>query len=100
MWPLLRPPYRRRHLGITHLQAKTKLSTRRRRRIDLAGLLPKQVGPIREGGVVLGQNNGRPVRLILVKVPEEGAEERKERIRRTTQTNGDSPSEDILTLAQ
>jgi len=84
---------------VTRLQSKTNLYTRRGHRIHLDGILPQQVGQVREVGVVLGQKNGLPVRLILVKVPEEVAEERKERIHRTAQKNGDVPSEEILALA-
>ncbi len=84
---------------VTRFQSKTNLYNRRGHRIDLAGILPQQVGQVREVGVVLGKKNGLPVRLILVKVPEEVAEERKERIRLKAQKNGDVPSEEILALA-
>jgi hypothetical protein len=84
---------------VTRLQSKTNVYTRHGHRIQLNGILPQQVGQVREVGVVLGQKNGLPVRLIMVKVPEEVAEERKERIHRTAQKNGDVPSEEILALA-
>jgi hypothetical protein len=84
---------------VTRLQSKTNLYTRRGHRIELAGILPQQVGQVREVGVVLGQKNGLPVRLILVKVPEEVAKERQDRIYRKAQKNGDVPSEEILALA-
>jgi hypothetical protein len=84
---------------VSRLQPKTNLYNRRGHRIHLAGILPQQVGQVREVGVVLGQKNGLPVRLILVKVPEEVAKERQERIHRTAQKNGDVPSEEILALA-
>jgi hypothetical protein len=84
---------------VTRFQAKTNLYTRRGHRIQLAGMLPKQVGQVQEVGVVLGQKNGLASRLIMVKVPEEVAKERKERITRKAQKNGDVPSEEILALA-
>lgn len=84
---------------VSRLQAKTNLYNRRGYRIHLAGILPQQVGQVREVGVVIGQKNGVPVRLILVKVPEDVAKDRQERIRRTAQKNGDVPTEEILTLA-
>jgi len=84
---------------VSRLQAKTNLYNHRGHRIHLAGILPKHVGQVREIGVVLGQKNGLPVRLILIKVPEEVARERQDRIRQTTQKNGDVPSEEILALA-
>jgi DDE family transposase len=84
---------------VSRLQAKTNLYNRRGHRINLSGILPQQVGQVRELGIVLGQKNGLPARLILVKVPEEVAKERQERIRRKAQKNGDVPSEEILELA-
>ncbi|MEO7022078.1 MAG: IS4 family transposase, partial [Ktedonobacteraceae bacterium] len=84
---------------VTRLQSKTNLYHRCGHRIHLAGILPKLVGQVREVGVVLGQKNGLAVRLILVKVPEEVAEERKARLWRTAKKNGDIPSEEILALA-
>ena len=83
----------------TRLQSKTNLYGRHGQRIDLAGILPQQVGQVRDRGVVLGQKNGLPVRLIMVKVPDDVAEERKKRIRETAQKNGDVPSEEVLKLA-
>jgi hypothetical protein len=84
---------------VSRLQAKTNLYNRRGHRIHLAGILPQQVGQVRDVGVVLRPKNGLPVRLIMVKVPEDVAKERQERIRRTAQKNGDVPSEEILALA-
>ena len=83
----------------TRLQSKTNLYDCHGHCIKLAGILPQQVGQVRERGVILGKKNGLAVRLILVKVPEEIAEERKKRIREKAQKNGDVPSEEILKLA-
>jgi Transposase DDE domain len=90
---------RRKRYFVSRFQAKTNLYNRRGYRIHLAGILPQQVGQVREVGVVLRPKNGLPVRLIMVKVPENVAKERQERIRRTAQKNGDVPSEEILALA-
>lgn len=84
---------------VSRFQSKTNLSNRREYRIDLAAIFPKEVGKVREVGVVIGQKNGLPVRLILVKVPDDVAKERQERIRLKAQQNGDIPSEEILALA-
>jgi hypothetical protein len=84
---------------VSRFQAKTNIYNRRGHRIILAGILPQLVGQVREVGVVLGQKNGFPSRLVLVRVPEEVAKERQERIRRKAQKNGDIPSEEILELA-
>ena len=89
---------KRKRYFVTRLQSKTTVYTRRGHRIHLAGILPKQVGQVCEVGVVLGQKNGGSL-SFRVKVPDEVAEERKERIHRTAQKNGDIPSEEILALA-
>jgi Transposase DDE domain len=84
---------------VSRLQSKTNLYTRCGHRIELRGILPQEVNQVREVGVVLGKKNGLPVRLILVKVPDEVAKERQERIRLKAQENGDIPSEELLALA-
>ncbi len=84
---------------VSRLQSKTNLYTRHGHRIELRGILPKEVNQVCDVGVVLGQKNGLPVRLIMIKVPDDVAEERQERIRRKAQQNGDIPSEEILALA-
>ena len=38
--------------------------------MELKGILPKEDGQVREMGAVLGQKNGVPVRLIMLRVPE------------------------------
>lgn len=81
---------------VSRFLTKTNLFNRRGHRRDLTGILPQQVGQVREVGVVLGGQNGRAVRLILVKGTEEVAYERQERLRQTAQKNGDVPSEERL----
>lgn len=89
----------RKRYFASRFQSKTNLYYRNGQRIELAGILPQQVGQVKELGVVIGQKNGLPVRLILVKVPDDVAEKRKERIRETAKKNGDIPSEEVLKLA-
>jgi hypothetical protein len=53
-------------------------------------------------GAVLGQKKGVPIRLIrliLLRVPKEVAEERQERIREKARDNGYGPTEELLELA-
>ncbi len=50
-------------------------------------------------GAVLGQKNGVPVRLILLRVPKEVAEERQTRIIEKAKDNGNEPSKEFLELA-
>jgi hypothetical protein len=84
---------------VSRLQPKTNLYNRRGHCIGLPGILPKQVGQVYEIGAVLGQKNGVPVRVIMLRVPKEVAEERQERIKRRAQKNGNVPSEEVLELA-
>jgi hypothetical protein len=84
---------------ISRLQPNTNVYNRRGHCIELAGILPKQVGQVREVGVVLGRKKRLPVRMVLVKVPPEVAEERKKRIRENAQDHGRDPNEEVLALA-
>lgn len=83
---------------VTRLQPRTNIYTSSGHQICLKAILPKNVGEVRELGVVLGKKNGLPIRLILVKVPEEVAKERQARIYRQAQKHGRVPSEEILEL--
>ena len=85
---------------VSRLQAKTSLYTRSGHLLDLHGLLPQKVGEVRDLGAVLGQRNGLPIRLILVKVPQEVVDERRARLTRTAGKHGRLPSEESLYLAQ
>jgi hypothetical protein len=84
---------------VTRLQPKTNLYNRRGHCLDLRGILPQQVGQVCEVGAVLGSKNGLPVRLIMVKVPEDVVKERHERIHRAAQKHGRVPSKEVLELA-
>jgi Transposase DDE domain len=84
---------------VTRLQPRTNLYDHHGHLRNIKGMLPQQVGQVREVGVILGQKKGLPIRLIMVKVPEKVAKERQARIRRTAQKNGDIPSEEVLRMA-
>src|SRR5260370_5506888 len=84
---------------VSRLQPKTNLYNRRGHCIDVTGILPKQVGQVRDIGAILRQKNGVPVRMIMLIVSEQVAEERQDRIRRKAQKNGNVPSEEVLELA-
>jgi hypothetical protein len=84
---------------VSRSQAKTVLQTRRGHRIDLRGILPKQVGEVVEMGALLGQAGRLAVRVIMLRVPKEVADERRERIREAAQAQGRTPDEEVLFLA-
>lgn len=83
---------------LTRYFARTTMWTRGGHRLDLGALLPKQVGEVREQGVLLGKRERLPVRLIMVRVPEEVALARQERLREAAQKHGRVPDEDVLAL--
>jgi DDE family transposase len=84
---------------VSRLQPHTNLYHRRGHCIELAGILPKQVGQVREIGAIIGQKNGVPVRVIMLKVPDDVAKERQARIREKAKDNGYEASEELLELA-
>jgi len=84
---------------VSRYQSKTVLQTRRGHRIELRGLLPQQVGQVVEVGALLGQAGRLPVRVIMLRVPKEVADERRARIREVAQAQGRTPDEEVLFLA-
>ena len=66
---------------VSRYQPKTVLQTRGGHRIELRGVLPQQVGHVVEVGALLGQAGRVPVRVIMLKVPKEVADERRAHIR-------------------
>jgi hypothetical protein len=98
--PRLRRLARRREDGtrffVMRLHYGTGLYTRSGHQIELHGSLPQQEGEAREMGMLLGKQARLPVRLIMVKVSEEVAQQRRERIRDSA---WGEPSADVLYLA-
>ena len=84
---------------VSRYQSKTVLQTRRGHRIQLRGILPQQVGEVVEMGALLGQAGRLPVRVIMLRVPKEVADERRARIREAAQAQGRTPDEEVLFLA-
>lgn len=80
-------------------QYGTALSTRSGHQLDLRGLLPQREGEAREMGVLLGKQARLPVRLIMVRVSQEVAAQRRKRIRERAQDHSTKPSEELLYLA-
>jgi hypothetical protein len=84
---------------VSRYQAKTVLQTRAGHRIALAGIVPQQVGQVVEVGALLGQAGRLPVRVIVLRVPQEVADQRRERICEAAQAQGRIPDEEVLWLA-
>jgi hypothetical protein len=102
LWRLARLAQRReggKRFFVMRLQYGTGLYTRSGHQIELRGLLPQEEGEAREIGVLLGKQTKLPVRLIMVRVSQEVATQRRERIRETAQAHGREPCEEVLYLA-
>lgn len=82
------------------MQSNTGLWLRGGHKLDLRGILPAQVGEAREVGVLVGKHARVPMRLILVRVPTEAAEQRRERLRADAKDHGREPSAEALYLAE
>jgi hypothetical protein len=84
---------------VSRLHARAGIYTHSGHRIELRGILPRQEGEAREMGVLLGREVKLPVRLIMIKVSEEVAEQRRARIRDAARKQCRPPSEELLYLA-
>ena len=84
---------------VSRYQAKVVLQTRAGHRLQLPGILPQQEGQVVEVGALLGQAGRLPVRVIMLRVPTEVADERRARIREVAQAHGHTADEEVLWLA-
>lgn len=96
---LAKPPGRGKRFFVMRLQWGTRLFTRRGHQITLRGIVPRHEGEAVELGVLLGKQARLPARLILVRVAEEVAEQRRKRLRETAQNHGREANAEVLFLA-
>ncbi|GHO82393.1 IS4 family transposase [Dictyobacter formicarum] len=80
-------------------QYGTGLFTRSGHQIELRGVLPQRDGEAKGMGVLLGKQVRLPVRLIMIRVSEKVAEQRRKHIRERAQDHSTRPSEELLYLA-
>jgi hypothetical protein len=95
-----RQGHSQKRMALMRLKQGTALLTRSRHRLNLHGLLPQQVGQVVEIGVLLGVQARLPVRLILVRVPEEVVDQRRERLQAEAEDRGETVSQEQWFLAQ
>jgi hypothetical protein len=88
-----------RHYYLMRLPVGTGLYTRRGHRLVLAGIVPQEQGATLELGVLVGKQARVPARLIMQRVPEEVAAQRRERLREEARYRGREPSAEALYLA-
>ena len=96
---LARRPEGGKRFFVMRLHSGTGLSTRCGHQLELRGMLPRQEGEAKEVGVLLGKQIKLPVRLLLVRVWEEVAQQRRKRIGEAAQDHGRQPCEEVLYLA-
>ena len=84
---------------ITRWFQRVGLLQRSGHRIELRAILPTKVGEAREFGVLVGLQERLPMRLLLVRVPREVAQQRRQRLREEAQDHGCPVSEEALYLA-
>jgi hypothetical protein len=93
---------RQRAAGYTlsRLKAGTALFTQEGKRLHLDNtLLPQRVGQLKELPVLVGASERVPMRLLLLRVPKEVADQRREDLRVDAQRRGQPLSEETLRLA-
>jgi hypothetical protein len=96
---LAKPEDRGKRFFVMRLQYGTGLYARCGHQLELRGILPQQEGEAREMGVLLGKQAKLPVRLLMVRVSEKVAKQRREHIREVAQAHGREPSAEVLYLA-
>jgi hypothetical protein len=96
---LMRRQGRRKGYVITRFLSRTALYTRRGHRLELRGVLPAQVGEAREIGVLVGQTARLPMRLILIRVPREVGDQRRQQMIEDAKDHGRVPTQETLFLA-
>jgi hypothetical protein len=83
-----------------HPKANTVFYDRQGKRINLETALPRTIGQVKVLHVVLGTQNPLPVRLLMVRVPNEVAEQRRERLKKEAADKGKAVSEQQWKLAE
>jgi len=84
---------------LSRLKAGIALFTREGKRLHVnTTLLPPRVGQMKELQVLVGASERLPMRLLLLRVPKEVAEQRREDLRADAKRRGDPVSEEALRL--
>ena len=85
--------------SLTRLQAGTALYTRKGQRLCVLDVVPRRVGQMKELRVLVGARARLPMRRLLLRVPKEVAEKRREDLLRDAQRRQQTISEATLQLA-
>jgi len=85
--------------SLTRWQAGTALLTNDGKKLSLADVLPPRVGQLKELRVRVGVRHWLPMRLLMLRVPKEVGDQRREDLLRDAQRRGQTVSEETLRLA-
>lgn len=85
--------------SLTRLQAGTALYTRKGQRLYVQDVVPRRVGQMKELRVLVGARERLPMRLLMLRVPKEVADKRREDLVRDAQRRQQTISEETLQLA-
>ncbi len=85
--------------SLTRLQAGTALYTHKGQRLLVQAVLPQRVGQMKELHVLVGARERLPMRLLMLRVPKEVADKRREDLLRDAQRRQQTISEETLQLA-
>ncbi len=85
--------------SLTRLHAGTALFTPTGQSLCLEQVLPPRVGQMKELHVLVGAKQRLPMRLLLLRVPKEVGDQRREDLLRDAQRRGQTVSEETLRLA-
>jgi hypothetical protein len=85
--------------SLTRLQAGTALYTPKGQRFKVEDVVPPRVGQMKEMRVLVGARERLPMRLLMLRVPKEVAEKRREDLLADAQRRQQTISEETLRLA-
>lgn len=91
--------HRQGSFTLTRLKSGIALFHRGGRTLNLEALLPANIGETRELPVLVGAGERVPMRLLMVRVPDEIAEKRREDLREDARRRGQNISEQTLARA-
>ena len=85
---------------LTRPQSSTAFFTQAGKRLDLKTVLPPRVGQIKEMPVLVGVKQRHPMRLLMIRVPDEIAEQRRRRLLSEASRRSEQVSPQALELCK
>lgn len=85
---------------LTRPQSNTVFFTQAGKRLQLKTILPPRVGQVKEMPVLVGVKQRHPMRLLMLRVPDEIAEQRRQRLLSEASRKSEQVSAQALELCQ